>query len=172
MLGEINTNKTMQLIKTMEKLAAQQQPVCCLLVGTGPEEAKLKDYVKSRSLMGIVHFLGYRQDIPGLMAGADVVVNLSRREGLPRVVIEAMAAGKPVVATGVRGNKDLVVDGQTGFVVPLDNIDATAEALLKLMADASLRQQMGHSGRERAGDCDINKTVLEMERLYEQVIGN
>jgi glycosyltransferase involved in cell wall biosynthesis len=172
-VAEINLNKNqMQLIKTMEKLAAQLQAVCCLLVGTGPEEAKLKDYVKSRSLAGIVYFLGYRQDIPELMAGVDVVVNLSRREGLPRVVIEAMAAGKPVVATGIRGNKDLVVNGQTGFLVPVDNIDATVEALLKLMTDASLRQQMGHSGRERAGSCDIKKTVLEMEKLYEQVIGN
>jgi glycosyltransferase involved in cell wall biosynthesis len=94
--------------------------------------------------------LGYRDDIPDLLAAADIFALPSHFEGLPMSVIEAMLAGLPVVATDIRGPREQVVDGQTGLLVPACTVAPLATALLRLANDPSLRQRMGAAGRERA----------------------
>ncbi len=94
--------------------------------------------------------LGYRTDIPALLAGADIFVLPSHFEGLPMSVIEAMLCGLPVVATAIRGPREQVLDGETGLLVPPRNVDALAAALRRLAADLPLRRRLGAAGRERA----------------------
>jgi glycosyltransferase involved in cell wall biosynthesis len=97
-----------------------------------------------------IQFLGYRQDVPALLRAADIFTLPSHREGMPRSIIEAMLSGLPVVATNIRGSREEVVDGSTGFLTPLGDVPALARALQRLARDAELRSKFGAAGRARA----------------------
>ena len=99
---------------------------------------------------GTVRLLGYRTDIPAVLAAADIFALPSHFEGLPMSVIEAMLTGLPVVATRIRGPREQVVDGETGLLVPPMQVPALADALRRLATDPALRARMGTAGRERA----------------------
>jgi len=94
--------------------------------------------------------LGRRDDVPALLSAADVFVLPSYREGMPRSIIEAMASGLPVVATDIRGCREEVADGETGFLVPVRDARALAAALNRLVDDPDLRDSMGRAGTRRA----------------------
>ncbi len=94
--------------------------------------------------------LGYREDVPAILAAADIFALPSHFEGLPMSVIEAMLCGLPVVATAIRGPREQVVDSETGFLVPPRSVAPLAAALRRLATDASLRHRMGEAGRARA----------------------
>lgn len=93
---------------------------------------------------------GYRRDVAALLAAADVFVLASHFEGLPMSVIEAMLCGLPVVASRIRGPREQVIDGETGFLVPPRDSERLAAALMRLVADPALRQRLGAAGRARA----------------------
>ena len=118
-------------------------------VGEGPDRAAVAADV-CRHVAGRVELLGARGDVPELLAAADLFVLSSRSEGLPISVLEAMAAGLPVVATDVGGVSELVVDGETGFLVPPADPGALAEAVERLLRDHELRHRFGAAGRLRA----------------------
>jgi glycosyltransferase involved in cell wall biosynthesis len=99
---------------------------------------------------GRLRRLGYREDVPAILAAADIFALPSHFEGLPMSVIEAMLVGLPVVATAIRGPREQVVDGETGFLVPPMQIAPLAAALARLAADAALRARLGAAGRARA----------------------
>jgi glycosyltransferase involved in cell wall biosynthesis len=107
-----------------------------------------------------LRMLGYRTDIPALLAAADIFTLPSRFEGLPMSVIEAMLTGLPVVATNVRGPAEQVVDGVTGLSVPAGNAPSLGSALGRLARDPDLRARMGQAGRHRALDCYDEAKVL------------
>ncbi len=107
-----------------------------------------------------VHLLGERDDVPELMAAADLFTLPSHREGMPRSIIEAMMTGLPVVATDIRGSREEVVDGETGLLVPVADAEALAGALNRLIGDPAARSAMGAAGRVRALDLyDENKVI-------------
>jgi glycosyltransferase involved in cell wall biosynthesis len=120
------------------------------IVGDGPDRAAVEDELRRASLDGAVTITGERRDVPELLAGADVFVLSSRSECMPMSVLEAMAAGLPVVASAVGGVPEVVVEGETGLLVPPQSPEALAEALARLIADARLREHMGVAGRLRA----------------------
>ena len=97
-----------------------------------------------------IRFLDYRDDVDRLMRAVDIFTLPSHREGMPRSIIEAMMSGLPVVATDIRGSREEIVDGETGFLVPVRDVEALAAALVKLAGDAALRRQMGNTARTRA----------------------
>jgi glycosyltransferase involved in cell wall biosynthesis len=97
-----------------------------------------------------LRLLGYREDIPAILAAADIFALPSHFEGLPMSVIEAMLTALPVVATDIRGPREQVEDGETGFLVPSQTVPPLRAALIKLIADEALRSRMGAAGRERA----------------------
>jgi glycosyltransferase involved in cell wall biosynthesis len=113
----------------------------------GPDMAAL---MRNAGLGARLRLLGYRDDVPDLMAAADIFVLPSRFEGLPMSVIEAMLTGLPVVATNVRGPAEQVVPEATGLLVPAGDSSALAAALARLVVDNALRARMGAAGRERA----------------------
>jgi glycosyltransferase involved in cell wall biosynthesis len=120
-----------------------------VIVGDGPDREGVEAELNRPSL-GRARLLGERDDVPGLLSDADVFVLASRSEGLPLSVIEAMAAGLPVVASDVGGLRELVRDGETGVLVPPGDPAALADALRPLLADHELRRRLGSAGRERA----------------------
>jgi glycosyltransferase involved in cell wall biosynthesis len=133
------------LFRALEKLRARFN-FTLQLVGDGPEHAAYEADLQRRGLADSVEFLGYRYDIPELTAAADVVVLTSLKEGIPRALMQAMAVGVPVVATDVKGTKEVVVDGETGFLVPLGDVDLLADRLARLLASPELRAEMGARG--------------------------
>lgn len=114
--------------------------------------AAIETVERDKALAPRIRFLGYRQDVPALLAAADVFTLPSHREGMPRSIIEAMMSGLPVVATDIRGAREEVVEGETGFLVPVRNPPALAAALARLAGDPALRRRMGEAGRARALD--------------------
>jgi len=100
------------------------------------------------NLRSVVTFTGMRNDVPGLIAQADVLALPSLQEGLPQVVLEAMAAGKPVVSSCLPGIDELIQDGQTGILVPPADSGALAHAIETLATDRELASRMGKCGRE------------------------
>jgi glycosyltransferase involved in cell wall biosynthesis len=104
------------------------------------------------AMPGRVRRLGYRHDVARVMAAADVFALPSHFEGLPMSIIEAMLCGLPVVATDIRGSREMVAEGETGFLVPPAAIGPLAAALGRLAGDAALRRRMGEAGRARATD--------------------
>jgi len=115
----------------------------------GSYEAELRAGADRLGVADRVVFAGYREDVPALLAGCDVFCLPSSAEGLPLVVLEAMAAGKPVVATAVGGVPELVVHGETGLLVPAGDLDALRRALADLLADPERARRLGETGRER-----------------------
>ncbi len=100
-------------------------------------------------LCDCVNMVGFSERPHGLIAASDIVVLCSEKEGIPRTIMEAMALAKPVVATDVSGTNELVVEGQTGFLVPLGDIDAMAEKIMLLIENPNLREEMGSYGLKR-----------------------
>lgn len=97
-----------------------------------------------------IKLLGYRTDVPDLLQASDVFVLPSHREGMPRSIIEAMLTGLPVVATNIRGSRELVIDGETGILVPVGATNDLSATLQKLIADSGARSRMGAAGLNRA----------------------
>lgn len=120
-----------------------------LLVGKGKEEAALREKAKKMGVGPYVIFAGYRPDIHRCYAIMDVSVLTSFSEGLSITLLESMRCGLPVVATRVGGNPEVVVDGETGYLVPAGDASAFAQSVTKLLRDPNLRRRMGDAGRHR-----------------------
>jgi glycosyltransferase involved in cell wall biosynthesis len=120
-----------------------------VLVGEGPERANLERQIAERGLTGSVHLLGWRADLPAILKGATGFVLSSRWEGMPNVVLEAMAAGLPVVAFDVEGVRELLVERETGWIVSPEDAPALAAALRELLGDPAGGRKRGLAGVER-----------------------
>jgi glycosyltransferase involved in cell wall biosynthesis len=134
----------------LEALARVRAPCHTVLAGDGPALPAVAAGVQENGLSERVELLGARADIPELLAGSDVFVLSSHSEGFPVSILEAMAAGLPVVATNVGGVAEAVEDGETGLLVPAADAEALARALERLVSDADLRRRLGAAGRARA----------------------
>jgi glycosyltransferase involved in cell wall biosynthesis len=139
----------LQLIRALGRLDATAILVGRDLEQGGAYEASLRDEARRLGVAERVVLAGYREDVPELLAGCDVFCLPSHMEGMPLVVLEAMAQARPVVATAVGGTSELVVDGETGLLVPPDDVDALADALAQVLADPGLARRMGEAGRTR-----------------------
>ncbi len=140
------------------------------LVCVGRDEglgAGLAARARGLGIDGNVRFVGERADVPALLLGADIGVLCSHEEGFANAVLEGMAAGLPMVVTGVGGNPEAVVDGVTGLVVPARDPRALGRAVLALARDPARRAAMGEAGRRRAEDSfSVDSCVDRYERLY------
>lgn len=123
-----------------------------LICGEGPEIVSLKERAKKHGIENQVHFLGFRDDIKKLLGISDIFLFTTHQEGLPRALMEAMAAGLPCVVSRVRGNVDLIENGKGGFLHDPDDIDGFAFSINTLVQDVRLRQEMGKNNIERIKD--------------------
>jgi glycosyltransferase involved in cell wall biosynthesis len=137
------------LFDALQRLHPRRRPLVWL-VGEGPCRARYAARLLADGLSECVQFLGYRYDIPDLTAAADIAVLTSLKEGMPRALMEAMAVGVPVIATNVKGSREVVQNGRTGFLVPLGDAGALADCLALLIDSPARRQEMGGRGVEHA----------------------
>lgn len=141
-----------------------------LLIGDGRLRASMEKEATTRSLGGSVRFLGTRHDVPELLALSDLLVHPSLEEGFSNAIIEAMAAGRPVVATRVGGNPEAVEDGVTGLLVPARDSAGLAEAVLWLLDRPDTLRRFGEEGRRRAEACFSMRRVIEQyEEIYRRL---
>lgn len=140
------------------------------IVGDGPDRAALERQIGELGVDGAVRLLGRRDDVPEILSRAACFVLASDYEGCPLAVIEAMAAGVPVVATGVGGVPELVADGESGLVVPPGAAPALAAAVEAVLSDPARASQMGHAGRAIARSrLSHERMIGDVLRLYEEV---
>ncbi len=158
-------------VNVVEHVAHRRPEVRLVLVGEGPEGPKIEDQVRRSRLERHVRFLGLRSDVPRLLAAADLFLLTSISEGIPLTVIEAMAAGLPVVSTDVGGLAEVVEDGKTGFLAPSGDHAALAAKALLLADDVTLRQRMADLGRRRSRDLFSEDRMLgEYRGLYQEMV--
>ena len=159
------------LFKAIATLKDKIPGIKLLIVGDGEIRKELEEYVHKLNIEREVIFLGFRKDMPALYSLMDVFCLPSEFEGFGVVLIEAMACEKPVVATKVGGVPEVVLDGETGILVPPKNPDALAQAILKLLTNPVLSKGMGQAGRIRVEKYfAIGRMVKETEKVYNNFI--
>lgn len=154
-------------------LARRRIPDLMLVIaGEGPDRPAISRRIAELDLGGHVRLLGLRADVPALLARSDVVVLASRWEGLPNVVIEGMAARRPVVATAVDGCRELIEDGRTGLLVPPAAPERLARALQEVHDDPALGLQLGAAARvEVETRFGVERMVRAYQDLYLECLG-
>ena len=155
------------LLRAMPRIK-QVFPACqCLIIGSGPLHAYLVDMAESLEVKESVHFLGWRDDAVNLISLLDVFCLPSVNESFGLVLLEAMAQGKPIVATNVEGIPEVIVNGETGLLVPSYDPDALANALTYCLSHPEVGWRMGENGRARLLKRYTNtRMVQHYERLY------
>ena len=147
-VGEFNPGKRpLEALQVVADLRRGGLPVCLIMAGKGPLLATTKAACADWGLQGICWFVGSIDWIPDLLAESRVFIMTSQREGLPRSMMEAMAAGLPVVAYSIRGVRDLVQDGVNGRLVPLGETKQMADAVAELVLKPDMAHRMGNAGR-------------------------
>lgn len=159
------------LIWAAELLKAIRPDAHLLIVGDGPRRAAHERFCYKLGVGDRVHFLGRRDDVPTLLHSLDLLWLASEYEGMPNVVMEAMAAGLPVVASDISGNRDLIVTGETGYLVRTGDRAAYAKYADRILSDAALAERLGAAGRERMQkNFSIEQMIDRYVRLYREVL--
>ena len=141
-----------------------------VIIGDGPERGALEQLAAELGVAARTEFQGWRDDPRRHLTTFDVFVAPSRFEGFPLVIVEAMLAGLPVVASAVGSVAEAVVDGRTGLLVPPEDPRALARALAALLGDSGRRMSMGAAGREHAQAFTPRAMALAYERLYHEIL--
>lgn len=163
--------RVLDLIWMLVLLESLRPDIYLLLVGDGPERESLERFVRELNVESRVIFLGHRQDIPAILPLLDVFCLASDFEGMSNSIMEAMAVGLPVLASDIPPNRELVQEGQTGYLVPVGDRAAYARAAVLLIEDAQLAERLGAAGRQRmADDFSIEKMVAGYAQIYREVI--
>jgi glycosyltransferase involved in cell wall biosynthesis len=159
------------LLRSFALLRDNGVDAALVLVGDGPLRGELEELAAQLEVSDACRFVGYREDVGSLYAAVDAVALTSANEGTPVSLIEAQAAGLPVVSTDVGGVRDVVSDGETGYLVPLHDVAALAERLGELSADSSLRLEFGEAGRARvSGRYSVPRLVDDIDSLYRTLL--
>ncbi len=151
-------------------VAAQVPGTEFIIAGDGVLRPKVEAAMEAHGLRGRLHLLGWRDDIPRIMAALDVLVLTSLWEGLPRVFPQAMAAGRPVVAYGVDGGPEAVVEGVNGHLVPPGDYRLAAARVVDLLRHPDRAAAFGRAGAERVGEFDADLMVRQQEELYGRLL--
>ena len=160
------------LLDALARLDRRGMHVHALLVGEGREHAMLLERARTLGLASRVHFLGERPDVERLLPLMDVFVLSSREEGIPNALLEAMAAGRPAVATAVGGTPEVLEDGRTGWLVPAEDADALAAALAEALGDRpEAARRAGAARVEMREHRSIDAMARRHEAFYAMALG-
>jgi len=173
-VGRLDPQKGLPILLDAAETVARNRPDWHLaIVGDGPEEMALRGRVAASPILaGRVRWLGRRDDVPSLLKAADLLVLPSLWEGMPNVVLEAMAARRAVVGTAVEGTDDLIIPGHTGWLVSPGDPAALAAALAEAASDPDRLARFGNAGRERVEAKSTPARVVEAyDRLWSRVLG-
>lgn len=142
------------------------------MVGDGPERAKLEALCQDLNLSPQVEFLGDCRNVPELLSSGAFFVSSSLTEGISLTLLEAMAVGLPVIATAVGGNPEIVVQNETGLLVPAGHPQALADAMIEMCQQPSRWRELGLAGRARvAKEFDVRRMVADYQQLYSRLLG-
>lgn len=154
-------------IHAMSKLLHECEDIHLVIVGDGPERARIESEIIKMGVQTRVHLLGLRRDVPNLLKCSDIVLLTSLSEGIPLTLIEGMACGLPCVSTDVGGVREIVTANQSAIVCGDRSVDCVANALKTLALDGSLRNTMGNIGRRIARErFDEKKMLAEYENIF------
>ena len=160
----------LDFVRAAARVARRVPAAHFILVGDGEQRRAVEEEVRSLELAGRLHLLGWRRDIPAILADLSLLVLTSLWEGLPRVVPEAMAAGLPVVATKVDGTPEAVREGETGFLVEPHDVETLAGKIEYLLSHPAEARRMGQNGRMRVEEFDIDSMVHRQEAIYDSLL--
>jgi glycosyltransferase involved in cell wall biosynthesis len=172
MVGRLDPVKDWMTFLRVSRQVQQQSDQSCgfLIVGSGPEEQRLREYVSVHKLKR-VFFLGNRDDIPSLLQQADVFLLTSQRESFGIALLEAMAAGCPVVATRSGGPESILTDGINGLLTEVGDVQGLTNQVLRLFRDKSFRQRLAYSARQTVLNWYSLETVAtRMAGVYREVL--
>jgi glycosyltransferase involved in cell wall biosynthesis len=157
-----------ELIEAARRVKSTFSDAKFIFVGDGAERSALESSAEASGVQDSIVFLGQRTDIPELLACCDIFVLPSRAEGLPNSLLEAMAAGLPVVATAVGGVPEVIEDGVSGLLIPPRDPVSLADAILRILEDPAFAAGLALAGRERARmHFDFDRVVAALESVYE-----
>jgi glycosyltransferase involved in cell wall biosynthesis len=157
-------------VAALREVISQRPDVCFLIVGDGPLRSETERAVGELDLTNHVQFLGLRKDITAILSASDVVVHSSIREGLPRVVLEALAIGTPIVATNVGGVPEAVRDGINGLLVPPQDPAALGRALLASVSQPAAAAARAQAGRTSVDSFSARKMLNDQHALYTRLL--
>ncbi len=158
------------LFAAVQRLKPTHPEMRVLVLGDGPRRAELEAAARALGIEDVVWFLGHRLDLPRVLAAADVSVLTSLWEGLPRVLVQSAATGKPILTFDVEGAWEVVRDGESGFIVPPRDVDAFTARLDQLLRDRSRARAMGRVGRTRVSQVWNVETMLDrLDGLYQRL---
>jgi glycosyltransferase involved in cell wall biosynthesis len=163
--------RTEDVLLAFKGLRDRGVDACLCMVGDGPDRERVERRAKELGIVRHALFLGYQEEVAPYYAAFDALVLPSGNEGTPVSAIEALAAGRPVVATRVGGVPDVVRDGVDGFLVETGAVDDLAERLERLARDPELRRRMGEAGRGRVlPRYEVDRLVDDVDRLYRSLL--
>ncbi len=158
------------LIWAMDLLKSARDDAHLLIVGDGPDSWRLERYRDQNQIADRVHFLGERSDVPRIVEHLDCLWLASEYEGQSNAIMEAMSAGVPVVATDIPGNRDLVVPGETGFLVPIRDRAAFTRQTHALLDDRELAKRLGDAARQRMlAEFTVERMIERHVALYREL---
>lgn len=159
------------MLSAMKFLLRDYPKAQLFIAGDGPLELQLKREAMALGVMGSVKFLGFREDVPDLVAAADVVALSSVYEGMPLAMLEAMAAAKPVVATAIMGVREVIRDGVTGVMVPPRKPEHLAAAIASVLEKPQWAQQIGLNGRRQVmAEHSMQGFLQGYEGVYRELV--
>ena len=163
--------RTDDVLRAVQRLREQGVDAALLMVGDGPDREHVERRAKALGIVRHCFFLGYQDDVGPYYAAIDAFVLTSGNEGTPVSAIEALAAGRPVVASRVGGVPDVVRDGVDGFLVAPGDVERLAERLAELANDPELRKRLGAAGRDRVvARYAVERLVDDVDRLYRSLL--
>ena len=162
------------LLKSFIEAVKKDPDLFLLMVGDGEQKNEAVELLKASGVSKNILLLPFRQDVPDLLAAADIFVLASLWEGLPIALLEAMAMGKAIIATKVDGTKEILTHKENGYLIDIENLQKNLEnALLEVGSDNELRSRMEKSARNTVKDRFNAVTMTEqIQKIYQQVIAN
>lgn len=173
MVANLRAHKGLHVLVAATHHLPDEAPIHILLVGPKPDDPAVLQAISKAAHPERIHVLGYRDDAPEVAAASDIIVlPTTKREGLARAVVEAMAYGRPAVISNSGGNAELVADGESGFVVPVNDPKALAEGITKLWADPEMRARFGAAARQRIRDIfNVEQGTAKTLQVYRELAG-
>lgn len=170
-LSALADHKDYPTFLKVAKLVTTQQPdIHFIIAGAGPEEQTIRTIIRQEQLTAHVHLLGFRKDVPQVMKALDVFLITSATEGLGTIILEAFAAGVPVIATRAGGIPELVEDEQTGLSADVGDAAKLAKDILRIFADATLRQRLSERAAMKVQEFTFSGTAAKTKAIYEEVL--
>lgn len=171
MVGELTARKNhIHLLRRMPGLLGRFPDLKVWIVGEGPQRDALAGAAAEMGCERALRLTGFRDDVPDLMAGCDLLVHPALMEGFGYVLVEAMASGRPVVAAGTSNIPEIVPDGETGYLVDPDDPEALSDRVGRILSDPDLARSLGEAGRARARELfSFERMLDEVEAYFEEL---